>query len=77
MVTAYKKDVMITIAKMAAKVSGWMTVSQIPAPRSNTSSRVWAWVIRLPGGTPWTSQTFPPITEPCPIVTRPRIVAPE
>jgi hypothetical protein len=50
---------------------------QIPAPCSNWSTRVWAWVIRLPGGTPWTSQTFPPITEPRPMVTRPRIVAPE
>ena len=34
-------------------------------------------VMRLSGGTDRVSQTFPPITEPRPITTLPRIVAPE
>ena len=35
------------------------------------------WVIRLEGGTLWVSQKFPPITEPRPMVTRPRMLASE
>ncbi len=35
-----------------------------------------AWLSRLPGGTSCVSQTLPPISDPAPIVTRPRIVAP-
>ena len=35
------------------------------------------WRTRLLGGTERVSQTFPPITEPRPMVIRPRIVAPE
>jgi hypothetical protein len=38
--------------------------------------RVWAWVMWLPGGTEWVSQTLPPILDPRPIVTRPSTVAP-
>ncbi len=37
-----------------------------------------SYVIRDPGGTEWTSQTLPPMTEPAPMtVSPPRIVAPE
>jgi hypothetical protein len=48
----------------------------IPAPPSKDSLRAFACVILLPGGTSWVSQTFPPIEEPLPIVTRPSTVAP-
>lgn len=50
--------------------------SQIPPPSSNASLRTSAWVTMLPAGTSRVSHTFPPIVEPRPIVTRPRIVAP-
>jgi hypothetical protein len=49
---------------------------QIPAPPSNDSRSAFACVIVLPGGTLRVSQTLPPIYEPLPIVTRPRMVAP-
>lgn len=35
-----------------------------------------AWVTLLPGGTLRVSQTLPPMVEPLPMVTRPRMVAP-
>ncbi len=50
--------------------------TQIPAPPSNTSLRACACVTLLPGGTLRVSQTLPPMVDPRPIVTRPRIVAP-
>ena len=49
---------------------------QIPAPPSNDSLRALAWVMLLPAGTLWVSQTLPPIEAPLPMVTRPRMVAP-
>ena len=45
-------------------------------PRQCRSRGTSACVTRLPGGTPWVSQTLPPMEEPFPMVTRPRIVAP-
>ena len=49
---------------------------QIPAPSSNDSLRALAWDMLLSRGTSRVSHTLPPIDEPLPIVTRPRIVAP-
>ena len=50
-------------------------VHQMPEPLSKASLRTWACETLLPGGTLWVSQTLPPMTEPRPIVMRPRIVA--
>lgn len=41
-----------------------------------SARRLCAWVTWLPGGTPWVSQTLPPMIEPRPMVTRPSTVAP-
>lgn len=50
---------------------------RLPVLQSPSSSfRELAWVMLLSGGTLWVSQTLPPMLEPRPIVTRPRIVAP-
>ena len=53
-----------------------LSIGQIPAPSSKVSLRACACVTLLPGGTSRVSQTLPPIDEPRPIVTRPRMVAP-
>jgi hypothetical protein len=39
-------------------------------------SRISAWVIRLLGGTPVVSRTLPPMEDPVPTTSRPRLVAP-
>jgi hypothetical protein len=48
----------------------------IPPPLSSISFLETAWVRKLPGGMLCVSQTLPPIEEPRPMVTRPRMVAP-
>ena len=50
--------------------------AQIPEPPTKSSLRSLACEILLSGGQLRVSQTFPPITEPLPIVMRPRMVAP-
>jgi hypothetical protein len=47
----------------------------LPSVTLSSRSRVCAWAMRLPGGTLRVSQTLPPMVEPRPIVTRPRMVA--
>ena len=44
--------------------------------RRRAMSRALTCAMRLPGGTLRVNQTLPPMVEPGPIVTRPRIVAP-
>jgi hypothetical protein len=52
------------------------SASQMPPPSSKASPRACAWVTLLLGGTSRVSHTLPPIVEPWPMVTRPRMVAP-
>ena len=49
----------------------------MPPPFSNAWVLGRPWEILLPAGTVLVSQTLPPMIEPLPMVTRPRIVAPE
>ncbi|EXI71525.1 MAG: hypothetical protein AW07_03587 [Candidatus Accumulibacter sp. SK-11] len=51
-------------------------IVHIPPPPSSTSFLDTAWVRKLPGGMLCVSQTLPPIDDPRPMVTRPRMVAP-
>ena len=52
-------------------------ISQIPEPLSKMVSAGLPCNTRVRGGTLSVSQTLPPMTEPRPMVIRPRMVAPE
>jgi hypothetical protein len=62
-----------------APVQEWARSDQIqmPPPSANVSLRALAWVTVAPAGMLLVSHTLPPMVAPLPMVTLPRMVAPE
>ena len=68
----------LLLATAIAALSGFAPIwdRAIGSVSGQASCCDWAWVTWLPGGTLRVSQTLPPMTDPRPMVTRPKMVAP-